>query len=77
MSAIKPLISQNETNNHVWLKLVEHYNKRLNTLRRQNDNIDLGAVETAILRGRIKEIERFLGHSKPLQKTTPEPITTS
>jgi hypothetical protein len=48
----------------VWLKLKEHYTKRLNTLREQNDgNLDLEA--TAKIRGRIAEAKQFLALGNP------------
>ncbi len=46
--------------NPLWLELREYYEKRLVTLREQNDNPTLGEIDTAVLRARISETKNFL-----------------
>lgn len=43
-----------------WNKLQEYYLERLNNLRAKNDNANLDPIDTAVLRGRIKEIKMML-----------------
>ncbi len=52
-------LTQGEHNDPLWLKLVAHYEKRLATLRAQNDNAPTEET-TARLRGRIAEVKDFL-----------------
>jgi len=49
-----------ERDSALWVRLREHYQDRLNTLRKLNDSDSLTEPETARLRGRIKEIKYFL-----------------
>lgn len=46
--------------NPVWIRIRDHYIKRLADLRAKNDN-RLDADETARLRGRILEVKSILG----------------
>lgn len=48
-----------EKQNPVWLKLMDHYGKRLAQLRAQNDG-QLSDMQTADIRGRIAEVKAFL-----------------
>lgn len=55
-----------------WTKLREHYESRLNTLRRQNDG-DLDERQTAKLRGRIAEVKAMIALGDEAQKIEQEP----
>lgn len=46
-----------ELNSPLWLKLLAHWNKELETLRVLNDG-ELDELKTAAIRGRIKQIKR-------------------
>lgn len=50
-----------------WLRLKALLEQRLDELRRENDR-DLNADDTAMVRGRIKEVKRLLGIDKELPK---------
>lgn len=52
-------IEPHERHSPMWLAMVDHMEKRLDALRRQNDSV-LEASETAMLRGRIAEVKAFL-----------------
>ncbi|MFA6972404.1 MAG: hypothetical protein WC208_13545 [Gallionella sp.] len=60
-----PILTPHELAEPTWLKLKKHYENRLDELRRQNDSEKLGEIETARLRGRIKEIKFFLDIGTP------------
>jgi hypothetical protein len=56
----QPLIlTAGEKMDPLWRKLTDHWTERLAALRAQNEN-NLGPDETAILRGRIKELKANL-----------------
>lgn len=59
-------LTEIERNSAVWQKLKPYYEKRLETLRRQNDG-NLNREQTAKLRGRIAECVGVLslGTDKP------------
>lgn len=46
-------------------KLMEHYAKKLETYRGNNDNVNLSPEQTAHLRGRIAECKSFLALDNP------------
>lgn len=48
-------LTRDERHSALWKKLTEHLTERMNEARRRNDN-DLNEIETARLRGRIKEL---------------------
>jgi hypothetical protein len=62
-----PVLMDSDRASPTWTKLREHYEKRLATLRAQNDN-EQPAEETAKLRGRIAEVKRLLA----MDKDTPQ-----
>ena len=53
-------ITQADRHTSVWRALAEHYETRLDDLRKQNDNAGKDLTETAYLRGRIAEIKMLL-----------------
>lgn len=59
------ILTPQELSEPAWLKLKKHYENRLDELRRQNDSEKMGEIETARLRGRIKEIKFFLDIGTP------------
>jgi hypothetical protein len=54
-----PVLSPTDRHSSVWLKLVKHYEARLESLRKQNDN-PTTEIETAKQRGRIQEVKALL-----------------
>ena len=52
-------LSPGERHSPLWIKLVEHFNVRLSTLREQNDQ-RLSAEETALLRGEINCLKALI-----------------
>lgn len=48
----------------LWLDLSAHLRERLASLRVQNDNVNLTPEKTAVLRGRIAELNSILGLSE-------------
>jgi hypothetical protein len=52
-------LSERDRNSDVWLRMRERLQARLDMYRRQNDN-DLPADKTAMLRGRIMELKALL-----------------
>lgn len=61
----------NDFQTPLWLKQTEYYEARLATLRARLENASLGEIETAVLRGQIKEIKHFLGLPNPAPKVQP------
>lgn len=53
-------ITQAEQTNPLWGKIKEHYEKRLEQLRVQNDNPSLGPEATAAQRARIAEVKALI-----------------
>lgn len=47
------IMTHDERHSALWMKLKEHMQQQLDLLRRKNDAISLGEIETAALRGRI------------------------
>ena len=43
----------------------QHYERRLHTLRAQNDSMTLDPIKTAELRGRIAEVRAILNLDRP------------
>lgn len=60
-------LTESELNSPLWLKLKEHWEKRLQTLRAENDK-SLNESDTTKLRGRIAEIKANIeiGNPKPI-----------
>jgi hypothetical protein len=54
------ILLQSDKTSATWQRIQEHLQARVNSLRSQNDNVALGAEETAHLRGRITELKYFL-----------------
>ena len=54
-----------DKNSAVWLKLEQYLTARLQMLRERNDK-NKNEVETAILRGSIKEVKNFISLGKPV-----------
>lgn len=61
MNEPKPqfFLTEHEKKNPVWIKLVEHWNERLLSLRKQNDS-EKPEASTAKLRGQIAEVKAML-----------------
>lgn len=57
-------LQKHEIENPLWQRLKVHLGERLGELRAQNDNA-LNEVDTAQLRGRIKEIKQLLTLDEP------------
>jgi len=51
-----------EKNSPLWAKIKEHYDEELTKLRQKNDGdiIKLSAIETAELRGQIRQVKMLL-----------------
>jgi hypothetical protein len=61
----KPFVlNVHDLSSGAWGKLMEHFKDRLAHLRAQND-ANIGEIETAELRGRIKEIKRLMDLDDP------------
>lgn len=59
----------------VYKKIKKYLEERHETLRKQNDNPKNDVVDTAFIRGRIREISRLLGEAEPKEiKTKRDPI---
>jgi len=61
-----------DVNTDLWLRLSGHLNRRLNDLRRQNDNENTGKRRTASLRGRIAECKLLLSLAVEEEELTPD-----
>lgn len=61
------VLTKQERNDPLWLKLKAEYESRLAQLRKDNDK-DMSEAATANLRGRIAEVRKFLslGEEKPV-----------
>lgn len=59
-------LTQRDRDSDTWEKLHAYLTERLDELRRKNDN-DMGEIETARLRGQIREVKGLLalGNEKP------------
>jgi hypothetical protein len=53
-------LEPHEFNTAVWARVRAYYEKRIAALRTQNDNTQLTAEETAVIRGRIAEVRGLL-----------------
>ena len=71
------ILSEEERNSRLFLKLSDHWKKRLETYRTQNDG-DKDEIVTATLRGRIAELKaaislgdtpRLIDYAAPSQVT--------
>jgi hypothetical protein len=54
-----------EASTPLWIALRQHYERRLHSLRSQNDSMTLDPIKTAELRGRIAEVKALLNLDKP------------
>ena len=59
----RPIFSESEKQMPKFKKLIDYWNERLNTLRKDNDRPQSDA-ETAQLRGKIGEIKNMLNFEK-------------
>lgn len=59
------ILTSYELQDPLWLKLKEKYEARLSALRKDNDSEKLNEVETARLRGKIKEVKDFISMGDP------------
>lgn len=57
-------LTDNERNSALWDKLFKHLQDRLSALRIRNDG-QLDTVETAEVRGAIKEVKRLMRLNEP------------
>jgi hypothetical protein len=60
------ILTESELSSPVWDKIKKHYEARIQTLRAENDK-NMNDIETATLRGRIREAKLVLdlGNPKP------------
>lgn len=54
-------IEPHERSNPVWVKLREHFERRLDIERKKNDSVTLDAEQTAFMRGKIAALKELLG----------------
>lgn len=66
----KPVLEKVDLDSHVWRKLKRHLAAKRDALRRRNDNTELDAVQTAIVRGELRAIANLLALD-----TRPDPVT--
>jgi len=59
-------LESHDLNNPLWIKLRDHYQRRLEELRARNDG-DLSDKDTDKMRGRIAECKAFLNLGSPQQ----------
>ena len=67
-------LNEEQRRSALWAVLKQHYEERLDMLRRQNDG-KFGEAETARLRGRIAEVKELLNLGKDKPKVEIEPYT--
>jgi ribosomal protein L30/L7E len=60
MAGPEPLLTAEDRDNRLWLKLKANLEDRLTALRIQNDSTKLTLDDTNKLRGRIQEVKRLL-----------------
>lgn len=60
-----PVLDQHELQSTVWKKLEAHLKAELAERREYNDGHTLTDIETATIRGQIKEIKRLLRLAEP------------
>lgn len=58
------IMKRPEFDSRAWLIQKARAEQRLRELRAQNDGTSLDAIQTAILRGQIKELKLFLDQEK-------------
>jgi hypothetical protein len=58
-------LTTGEAHSALWKRLKEHMEERLAALREKNDVTALDPVQTAAVRGQIKELKVLLGMDKP------------
>lgn len=57
---MEPVLTKNDLQSAVWLKLRDHLEAELAERRAYNDGLSLTDIETASIRGEIKRIKRLL-----------------
>lgn len=65
------VLNKADLDSKVWEKLREHYEERLDDLRKKND-ADMSETKTAALRGQIQEIKRLLNFDPETRKPAGE-----
>jgi hypothetical protein len=58
-------LTYTEIHTPLWQKLEAHYKNELTSLRLRNDGFSVSELETAQLRGQIKQIKMFLELADP------------
>lgn len=56
-------LERHEINSSTWIKVEAHIKERIETLRASND-ADLDPIQTALVRGRIRELRALADLSK-------------
>lgn len=64
-------LEPHEVKSALWLKIKAHLEAELAALREKNDNALLDASATAMLRGRVFQVKRFLLLDTPPGETAP------
>ena len=61
-------LTETDKATHLWLRLTQHFEKRLADARVRNDNPELGEFQTATLRGEIRVLKGILqlGADRPV-----------
>ena len=60
----KLILSDAEAQSPLWQKIKAHLEVKLSQYRSKNDSTELGEIDTATLRGSIKEVKSFLALEK-------------
>lgn len=61
----EPVFDRQDLVSPIWIRLREHLKEQLAERREYNDGLTLNDVETAVVRGEIKEIKRILRLGDP------------
>lgn len=65
------VLDEHELRSTVWLKIKAHLEAELAERRAYNDGHSLTDVETATIRGEIKQIKRLLRFEDPICRSQP------
>lgn len=66
-------LSEHDKDSAVFKKLLGFYKQKLDSLREENDNSSVNAIDTSVLRGRIAEVKEFLAlGDEPTVEEVPE-----
>lgn len=58
-------LEQHEIHSSTWVKLKEYLTERIDAQRKKNDSTDLTDLETAALRGGLRELKLLLALDQP------------